>query len=523
MNRIDKPDRLPAESSSFWIDTARLPSFGALKEDVTADVAVVGGGITGITSAYLLAKAGMRVAVVEAGRLCGGTSGYTTAKITAQHGLIYDELIGHYGEEKARAYYRANDEAKNWIEQIVHTNRIPCTFSRQPAIIYADRDADVRKIEKEASAYQKIGIPGRMTETLPVNVPVKGALIMDRQAQFHPTLYLSWLIDRLCEMDVSIYEQTTAIDILEDQTCTVLTKEGPRIHCRDVLVCTLFPFFDQRFYFARMYPERAYLMAVETGESFPGGMYLNVGEPRRSIRGLAAGERTMALVGGENHKTGWGEDTFRHYQELANFANQLFGTPKIVARWSAHDYTTLDNVPYIGALSSDKKHIFGAAGFRKWGMTGGTVAARILTDRVLDRENPYADVFDPARFVADPMIRRFISVNSGVAGHLLKGKLEKGNRAIDRLEPNQGAVVSLNGKRAGAYKNKNGKLTVVDTTCTHLGCEVNWNQAERTWDCPCHGSRYRATGEVIDGPAKEPLARLYVEPDKSEDDGSNGQ
>lgn len=498
------------ETRSVWRDSVHFPTFKPLEEDIQTETAIVGGGISGIAAAYLLAKEGMKVALIEAAQLCSGTTGYTTAKVTAQHGLIYNELIGHFGVEKAKLYYQANREALDWIGRIVREQDVRCGFQKRLALVYATSARKAEEIEKEAEAYRKLGIPGSLSDSIGLPLQVKRALTMPEQAQFHPLMFLHFLISELVKMDVPIYEQTLAVNIEEEPSCVVHTEKGPRIHCREVLICSHFPFYDKAFYFSRMYPERSYLMAVETDQS-PEGMYLSAEEPKRSIRSLTLDGRSLVLVGGENHRTGRGENTAAHFQNLAVFAEQVFGTDSIVCRWSAQDYTTLDKVPYIGRLSAGKPHIYVAAGFRKWGMTTGILAARLLADQLLERTNPYGAVFSPSRFAADPMIKRFFIENSQVAGHLISGKLAKASTSIEDLDADEGAVISLNGKRAGAYKDKNGRLTVVDTTCPHMGCEVNWNQGERTWDCPCHGSRFKATGELIDGPAKKPLKQLYAE------------
>ncbi|WP_100489068.1 FAD-dependent oxidoreductase [Sporolactobacillus pectinivorans] len=502
------------ETSSLWRDTVHLPAFKPLETDIETEAVIVGGGITGITAAYLLASAGMKVVLIEASRLASGTTGFTTAKITAQHGLIYNELIAHFGLEKAQLYYQANQEALGWIRRLIRENDVSCDFEEQPAIVYAATDQEAKSVEQEKETYDRLGIPGRLIYTLDLPLPVKNALLLPDQAQFHPLMYLHYLVAELVKLDVPIYEETMAVAIEKGEPPVVLTKQGYRIHCRDVLICSHFPFYDNRFYFARMVPERSYLMACETDSVVPEGMYISAGDPKRSVRGLSLSGKMMALIGGENHKTGRGEDTASHFQRLIGFANAVLGENHRISQWSAQDYTTLDKVPYIGTIAMNQPHLYIAAGYRKWGMTTGTIAAALLTDQILERENPYADLFSPSRFEADPMIKNFFIENSEIAGNLIKGKLGKGQKSVADLGNDQGAIISLNGKRAGAYKNKNGKIIMVDTTCPHMGCEVNWNQGERTWDCPCHGSRFRANGEVIDGPAREPLQQLYSEEEK---------
>ncbi|GAY76927.1 rieske [2Fe-2S] iron-sulfur protein [Sporolactobacillus inulinus] len=217
------------------------------------------------------------------------------------------------------------------------------------------------------------------------------------------------------------------------------------------------------------------------------------------------------MIGGENHKTGRGESMERHYERLADFAEKQFGQTKIVAHWSAQDFTTLDQVPYIGRMTKNNPHILVAAGFHKWGMTTSTIAAQILTDIVLEQANPYLALFSPSRFEATSMLASFLVENLQVAGQLIKGKLSRPVPLSDELQNDQAVIAELHGERVGAYRNEKGELTVVDTTCPHLGCEVNWNEGEKSWDCPCHGSRFKASGEIIDGPAKDPLKLFFSE------------
>lgn len=505
---MDKQER--RETSSLWRDTVRLPSFKSLNEDIRTEVLVVGGGITGITAAYVLASRGVKVVLIDAGRLASGTTGYTTAKITAQHGLIYDELLAHIGREKAQLYYQANSEALGWIKQTVRDLEINCAYAEQPAVVYATTEREARAIEKEQAAYERLGIPGHLACASDLQIKVINMLTMPDQAQFHPLMYLRHLIAELVKMGVQIYEQTLAVDLEEGPDPVIHTGEGHTLRCRDVLICSHFPFYDHRFYFSRMYPERSYLLACETDQPLPEGMYISASDPKRSLRGLSLSGKHLVLIGGENHKTGRGESTEVHFQRLEGFADSVLGENRKIAYWSAQDYTTVDKIPYIGRHAKNQPHVYVAAGFRKWGMTTGTLAAHLLADQVLERGNPYAELFSPARFEPDPMIRQFFVENSTIAGHLIKGKLERG-RPLSDLGEGQGSVIRYNGQRAGAYKNIAGNLVIVDTTCPHMGCEVNWNQAEKTWDCPCHGSRFRATGEVIDGPAQEPLERLYTD------------
>jgi Rieske Fe-S protein len=258
-----------------------------------------------------------------------------------------------------------------------------------------------------------------------------------------------------------------------------------------------------------MYPERSYVIGIKAEKAYPGGMYVSVDDPVRSIRYTPFNGENLILVGGENHKTGQGPDTLDHYIALEEFANKTFGIKEYSYRWSTQDLTTLDKLPYIGPITDNNPNIMLATGYRKWGMTNGTAAAQILADRILEKDNQYKDLFSPTREKkADPNVKKFISTNADVAKHLLKGKLEFVTKDPSELQNDEGSVVLVNGKRAGAYRDQEGKLHIVDTTCTHLGCECEWNHGDRTWDCPCHGSRYTFDGEVVEGPTKMPLKKV---------------
>jgi glycine/D-amino acid oxidase-like deaminating enzyme/nitrite reductase/ring-hydroxylating ferredoxin subunit len=503
---------LPEFPSSYWLESTEREPFDSLSSDLEVDVAVVGGGITGITLACLLAEEGKRVALLEAGRILTGTTGHTTAKITAQHDLIYDELIHHIGAEKTRQYYEANMEALGFIRERVSKHHIECDLEPEDAYIYTTSEANVEKIDNEWVAYQRLGIPGKRIERIPFTVASKAAIVMTDQARYHPVAYLQHLVKSFVDHGGLVFENTTALSIDHgDPTSKLKTAAGHTVTCRDVVSCSHFPFYNvQGFYFARMYSERSYALALRMKDQYPGGVYLSCDNPPRSIRQVTYNGEKLLIVGGENHKTGQGICTIKHYEALEQFARETFGDHEIAYRWSAQDLTTLDKIPYIGHVTKNEPHTFVATGYRKWGMSTGTAAALLLKDMILGIDNRYEELYSPSRFYADPAIRTFLTQNTDVAMHLLEGKLELIRRHPDEVEPGEGSVVQVNGKRAGAYREDDGTLHLVDTTCTHMGCEVEWNNGDRTWDCPCHGSRFSYTGEVIEGPAKKPL-KSYTE------------
>ncbi|MFC4557319.1 FAD-dependent oxidoreductase [Virgibacillus kekensis] len=499
----------PQFPESYWRDSVSFENFPKLEKSIKTDIAIVGGGITGITAAYLLAKSGKKVTLIDAGELSNGVTGHTTAKITAQHGVIYNELIEHFGEKKAALYFQSNQEAIQFIEQLIDDLDIKCDFEKQDAYIYTNNVKYIPQLETEKKAYDKLGIPGELTDSMPLNIPMKRALVMKDQAQFHPLKYLKVLLEEALKNGLEVYENTTATDIEHNKEPAILTREGHRISCNKVIQATHFPFHDfEGFYPARMYPERSYIIAVKAPEKFPDGMYINAESPTRSIRSAKMDGEELWLIGGENHKTGQGKPTIEHYEALQEYAEKQFGITDYLFRWSAQDLTTLDKVPYIGPATNDQRDVYVATGYHKWGMTTSTLAARIISDHILEQDNPYLDLYTPSRFQADPSIREFASINADVAKHMVKGKLEYTNHNVNDLEPDHATITRVKGKRTGVYKDKDGKLHALDTTCTHMGCEVNWNSGDRTWDCPCHGSRFSYTGEIVEGPAKRSLDKV---------------
>lgn len=502
-------EKIPQFPKTYWREI-ELPSFEKLNQDLMVDVAIVGAGITGISTAYLLAKEGLKVAILEAGKVLNGTTGHTTAKITAQHGLIYDELIQHFGEEKAKLYYESHIKSKDFIKQA----GIDCDLSDEDAYVYSTTEEYEDKIITEWEAYQKLGIPGELVVKIPLDIPIKNAIKMHRQAQYHPVKFLKGLLEKAVLSGCSVYENTTAtgIDDQESNEPTVITKDGLRVKCKHVIIASHYPFCNiSGFYFAKMYAARSYAIGIKTDKDYPGGMFISADTPTRSIRSTPLEDGKLIIIGGENHKTGQGPDTLVHYDALEEFAEDIFGIKEYSYRWSAQDLVTIDKLPYIGRLTENKNHILVATGYKKWGMTTGILAGHLLTDYVLNRDNPYMELYSTSRFDADPDLKNLVTTNADVAGHLLKGKLEFVPKGPSDLHNGEGSVVMHNGKRAGAYKDENGKLYIVDTTCTHFGCECEWNHAEKTWDCPCHGSRFSYGGDVVEGPAFRPLKNLSEE------------
>jgi glycine/D-amino acid oxidase-like deaminating enzyme/nitrite reductase/ring-hydroxylating ferredoxin subunit len=498
---------------SVWIDTGPpQPAFARLDRDVDADVAVIGGGIVGITTALLLAEAGSSVVLVEADRLGHGVTGHTTAKVSSQHGMIYAQLRSRFGARGARTYGQANEAALTWIAGRVQRHAIDCDFRRRSSYAYVTTPSARSQAEKEVRAAREAGLPAQLTDTTPLPYPVETAVRFTGQAEFHVRSYLLGLVERLTQPDSAcrIYEHTHAVQVDAEERCTVRTPGGT-VTAGHVVVATHYPFLDRSLAFARVHPQRSYAIACRIDGAPPEGMFISADDPTRSIRSVPVGGEELLIVGGEGHRPGTGGDTQVRYGRLEAFARAHWHVRSVDFRWSAQDNTTLDGVPYVGRMTPREERVLMATGFAKWGMTGGTAAALLLADVLLDRENPAAELFDPSRLTLRASAPRLVKENALAGLHFVGDRVSQSRpRPIEDLQPGEGDIVRHDGETVAAYRDEQGVLTAVSPTCTHLGCRVRFNTAERSWDCPCHGSRFATSGEVLQGPAVHRLERKPI-------------
>jgi glycine/D-amino acid oxidase-like deaminating enzyme/nitrite reductase/ring-hydroxylating ferredoxin subunit len=493
---------------SVWIETGpEQPELPELDGEVHADVAVLGGGIVGITTALLLAEAGVRVALLEANRLARGVSGYTTAKVSSQHGMIYSQLRSRFGAGGAAAYGAANQAALEWIARRVESDGIDCDFRRRASYAYGDRS----QAEDEASAANEAGLPASFVESVPLPYAVEAAVRFDDQAEFHPRKYLLALAERLRELGADVFERSVAVQVDTDEDC-MIKSPGGRVVAGQVVVATHFPFLDRSLAFARVHPQRSYALVCRIAGEPPEGMFISAGSPTRSVRAVPVGGEELLLVGGEGHRTGEGGDTEERYAALERFARAHWDVETVDYRWSSQDNVTIDSVPYVGPITPRNDRVLMATGFAKWGMTGGTAAALMLADRILGRSNAWAELFDPNRMKPRASLGRFVEENAKVGLHFFGDRVSKrGERPIEDLAPGEGDIVRLHGHAVAGHRDDGGTLHAVSPTCTHLGCRVSWNSAERSWDCPCHGSRFDVDGDVLQGPAVHRLERKPID------------
>jgi glycine/D-amino acid oxidase-like deaminating enzyme/nitrite reductase/ring-hydroxylating ferredoxin subunit len=500
-NELKQSNTLPKDPLSYWMASTPETSLPKLDGDICVDAAIIGGGMVGITTAYLLKKEGLKVAVIEADRILMGTTGHTTAKISSQHGLIYDKISRSMGKEKAQLYADANENAIRFIENLVREENIQCDFLKRYSCVYTQSDQYIENIENEVKAASCLGIKAYYDESLPLPFDIKCAVRFEDQAQFHPRKYLLHLASKIPGDGSFIFEGTRATGVEEGDKITVTTENKNKITCKQLIIASHFPFYDGLgFYFARLYPHRSYALGVRLKEKFPEGMFLSAEEPSRSLRSQPYEDGELIILSGEHHKTGHSHDTFKHYENLRTFAEDNYQVIDIPYRWSTQDYNTPDGVPYVGHLTNAHPNIYVATGFGKWGMTNSTVSSIIIRDLIIKGENPWTDVYNPSRFKSTVTSQSFYKQNADVAKTLVKGKLENLPEDIT-VKCGEAQIIKVEGQRLGVYRDEKSKLHIIDTTCTHMGCELEWNSGEKTWDCPCHGSRFTYTGDIVEGPA----------------------
>ena len=475
---------------SIWHQTAQRQPRPPLEGERRAEAAVIGGGMAGILTAALLAEEGMDVVVLEADRIGFGQTGNTTAKITSQHGAIYRKLEKEHGAEAARLYGQANQHAIGQYRRLIQRRRISCAWEETPAYLYST--AEDTCLGEEAAAQERAGLPVSLTGDSGLPFPVTGALRCDGQAMFQPLQFLYALAEGL-----PVFENTRALEVDGDQVRT----PGGVIRAGQIIFACHFPFVNvPGYYFLRMHQERSYVAALADAPKLP-GMYYSVDPGGLSLRPAGG----LLLVGGGGHRTGENRGGGR-YEALSRSASLLFPGAREAARWSAQDCVTLDGLPSIGQFSSGAPNWWVATGFGKWGMTLSMVSALLLRDLAAGHgAADWAGLFSPQRFTpaasAGSLLKEGVHAVKGLGSELFA----PARTLADALPPGHGGVVEVDGKKVGLYKAPDGSAYLVDIRCPHLGCQLEWNSDEASWDCPCHGSRFDCRGRLLSGPAQEHL------------------
>lgn len=471
---------------SIWSLTSDILDREERKLPNKAEVVIIGGGMAGILTAYLLQNNGISCIVLEASGIGCGQTRNTTAKVTVQHGLIYHNGIEKHGRKRMEGYVAANLEAINCYRGLIRDKDIQCGWQECSAYLYTCNHLE--ELEQEAKAAQSLGIHSSISRTSELPFPVVGTLGYDRQAMFHPLQFLEALAGEVC-----LKENCKVVAVKGNQ---VITENG-EIWGEKIVFATHYPFLRlSGGYFLKLHQERSYCTAVKNTASKMKNMYYGIDKDGLSFRPY----EDYILIGGYGHRTGEmkQEDI---YNQLKSNAQNYYPECEIEAQWSAQDCVTLDHIPYIGQYSARKPDWYIATGFGKWGMTSSMVAANMISDLICKGESPYEEVFLPQRLMKKPYLSNLWKQGAYAVKSLGKNLWRKAGTTLEQLSPGQADVIKWNGKRYGAYRDEKGACFLVSLRCPHLGCQLEWNLAEKSWDCPCHGSRFHYDGTLIDNPA----------------------
>ena len=488
---------VPGKAESYWLASMPETGYPTLKANLKVDVAVLGGGITGITTALLLKKRGLKVALVEAGKIVHGVTGYTTAHISSAQAFYYKELIGKYGEEKARQCADSCQASIETIAGLVKEYGIDCDFRRAQEYVYAAGRDDTRELKDELEAEKRLGLPVSYVDRAPLPFENYGAIRYVNQAEFHPGKYLLPLAKAVDGDGSYVFEGTRALDIIDGEPCTVKTTRG-NLAARDIVIATHIPFTNMDLIPARIKPIMSYVLGIRIEGELPPEMFYSTEYPCHYIRTQPTPDGQLVIVGGEDNPVGNVNRTEEKYQKLEEFCRSRFKVKSIDYSWSTHDNYTFDNVPFIGRYTTSK-HFYVATGFKGTGMTYGTVAAMILADQITGKKSPYADVYSLGR-IELPGAADFLKTQTEIVKMFTEERLKK-PKGPEKIAAGNWGLAKVEGHKAAVYREETGKVHAVSPQCTHMGCYVSWNDGERTWDCPCHGSRYKEDGTVFHGPA----------------------
>lgn len=474
---------------SVWSESYKIEKREELKGDMAVEAVVVGAGITGLLTAYMLQKKGVEVVVIERRKILNGNTKNTTAKVTIQHSLIYDKLVKEFNEENARRYAEANKLALETYKKIIEENKIDCDFETLDSYVYTLDNPE--KIINEYGAAKKIGIDAELVDEVELPLEIAKAVKFKNQAQFNPVKFLNFIAK-----DLKIYEDTKAIDIKEG---LVITNRG-EIKAKHIVVATQFPIINAPgYYFLRMHQERDYVIALKNAQKLK-GIYRDENEQGYSFRNY---KDLLILVGG-SVRTGANEEGGK-YNQLREYAKNLYPNSTEEYSWSAQDCMTSDYIPFIGVYSDEMPNVYVATGYNKWGMTSSMVSAIIISDKIRGKENDFNQIFSPGRFDMTASIKNLTKDLGTTVYNFIAQKISLPASVLEDVELGHGGIITHEGEKVGVYKNDKGEVFTVSTKCPHLGCELKWNPDDLAWECPCHGSRFDYKGNFLNSPAIKEL------------------
>lgn len=501
--------------NSLWLcDNYNKKNFldNPKSDNIESDVCIIGAGIFGLTCGYYLSNLGYTVTILDKSNIGEKATGHTTAKITSQHGLFYEYLTNSFDEKFAKDYLFANEQAIKNIEKIIDAEKINCDFEYQNSFVYSANKDDLKNIKKEVKAVQNLGFNCEFVTKTSLPFKIEGAICFKNQAQFHPLKYLYGLSNSIINKNGKIYTNTTVFDVKKESNFYITYSEKLNVKSKYVIVATHYPFINfPGFYFTKMYQSTSYIIAVDTKKTVPNGMYISASEPLVSFRSAMYNGKKILLIGGGDHKTGIPTCYENSYGLLEKEAKKYYPDCEILFRWNTRDCISLDKLPYIGPYSSLLPNVYVGTGFKKWGMTTSNVAANIVVDMICNKENKYAYLFDSSRLKPLKNIDEFKNVLVQSVNSLILDKFRSGQMNFKKIANNSGSIIEVESEKVGIYKDPNGKIYAVKPICTHLGCQLSWNDVDKTWDCPCHGSRFKYDGKNLYDPAFKDLYSYNLE------------
>lgn len=491
---------------SFWEkELKEHKEFEKIKNNLNVSVCIIGGGIMGLTTAYYLSKK-VSVAVVEKDRLCSGTSGRTTGKITSQHGIFYNYLIESKGKEFAQKYLEANEQAISNIEKIIQETKGNCEFEREDSYVFTRQETLVDKIKKEQASIDKIEKDkSEFAKQIPLPLEIAGAIKFKNQAQFHPVKYGYILAEKIMDNNGRIFENSKVEKIKRENGKYVVFVNRNKITADYVVIATRYPIVNvPGYHFLKMYQSTSYAIVADVKKELFDGMYINLEVPNISFRTIKDGDKRLLLAVGFDYKTG--TDELRDgYQRLETVVRKMYPDAEVLYKWSAEDCISLDKIPYIGELSTIKPNMYVATGFNKWGMTSSNIAANIIADEILGNENKYKEVFKSTRLEPIKNRQEVGNMLKEVNKSLIVSRFKIPKSELKDVKIGEGKIINIDNRKIGVYKSQTGEIYKVKPYCTHLGCELHFNNVDKTWECPCHGSKFAYDGKSIEVPSNKDL------------------
>jgi glycine/D-amino acid oxidase-like deaminating enzyme/nitrite reductase/ring-hydroxylating ferredoxin subunit len=486
--------------TSVWMDRPDLPVFGPPPAGAAYDVVVAGAGLTGMVTALLLARSGCRVAVLEARHLGAGTTGHTTAKISLLQGTRLSQIASKQPDDILRAYVEANSEGQQWLLRYCDDHDV--AVQRRPAYTYATTDRGESAAHAELDACHTAGVDALWSDTVELPFPTRGAVRLDDQAQLDPMDLMIALVDDVQHHGGVVFDSTRVTSVPLGSESTITTNRGS-VSAPQLVLATGIPVLDRGAYFARLQPLRSYALAFQVAESStPKGMYLSSDAQTRSLRSLPRDGTELLLVGGNGHTVGRRSPTSERVEDLTSWTREQFPGARVTHSWSAQDYASIDTLPYVGSLTPGSDRCFVATGYDKWGMTNAVAAGLALSSRILGGSTEWAQALDSWRLRELGGLPSAARLNADVALHLAQGWLRTAVGSGQPRIPDEGqGHVERDGRRPVAVCTVDGMTRRYSAVCPHLGGILSWNDAEQSWDCPLHGSRFSAGGELLEGPA----------------------